>query len=323
MSTVAHILERGNYRTATDLGAIAAALAEPETVLWIDTDERSPELEKFFQDCLGIHPLVIEDIFSERQTPKVEDHASHLYIVMHGVHKNGDRHGMPTTIELDVLISSRWLLTHHSAPSSSIDAVVEGLRRNPRLLSRGPAFVAHAIIDHLTDQYLPLVDQYQEEIDEIERSVIERPQPEQLGQMFALKRSLQRLRRISAYQRDLLLRLSRQEFELIPVAAVPFYRDVYDHFVRIADLADSYRELVTAALEIYMSVVANRTNDIMKVLALISTIMLPLTFIAGVYGMNFHHMPELDWLYGYPMALLFMAMIALGMVLFFRRRSWL
>lgn len=323
MSTVAHILDHGTYRTTTDLGAIAAALADPETILWIDTDEKTPELEKFFQEQFGIHSLVVEDIFAERLTPKVEDHGSHLYIVMHGVRKNGDQHGMPTTTELDVLLSGRWLLTHHSTPSTSVNAVTEELRRSPRLLARGPAFIAHAIIDHLTDQYLPLVDGYQEQIDEIERSVIERPRPEQLGQMFAMKRSLQRLRRISAYQRDILLRLSRQEFELIPAAALPFFRDVYDHFVRIADLADSYRELVTAALEIYMSVVANRTNDIMKVLALISTVMLPLTFIAGVYGMNFHHMPELDWFYGYPVALLLMATIALSMVLYFRRRGWL
>jgi magnesium transporter len=323
MSTVAHILDHGTYRTTTELGAIAAALADPGTVLWIDVDEQTPALEKFFQEQFGIHSLVVEDIFSERLTPKVEEHGNHLYIVMHGVRSNGDQHGMPTTTELDVLLSERWLLTHHSAPSSSVNAVAEELRRSPRLLSRGPAFVAHAIIDHLTDQYLPLVDGYQEQIDDIERRVIEKPEPAHLGQMFAMKRSLQRLRRISAYQRDILLRLSRQEFELIPAAALPFFRDVYDHFVRIADLADSYRELVTAALEIYMSVVANRTNDIMKVLTLISTIMLPLTFIAGVYGMNFHHMPELDWLYGYPVALLLMATIALTMVLYFRRRGWL
>ena len=159
-------------------------------------------------------------------------------------------------------IGKNFVFTHHSMPMRSLEELAADLDRNPRLLDRGPAFVAHAIVDRLTDQYLPVVDEFEEEIDEIEEQVINRPRPEHLRRLFALKRSLQRLRRISAYQRDVLLRLSREEFELIPTAAVPFFRDVYDHFVRIADLADSYRELVTAALEIYMSGVANRTNDI-------------------------------------------------------------
>jgi len=131
------------------------------------------------------------------------------------------------------------------------------------------------------------------------------------------------LRRLSLHQRDVLLRLSRGEFVRIPVEAQPFYRDVYDHFVRIADLADSYRELLTSALETYMSVTANRTNEIMKVLAIISTIMLPLTFVAGLYGMNFEHMPELHWIYGYPFALGLMVLISVLLLWFFRRRGWI
>lgn len=324
MTTVIHVLDpAAEYRTTEDLAEVASLLPRKELSLWIETDEHGPVVHELLREQLNVHPLVIEDIFSDRITPKVEEYAGYLYIVMHGVLRADTPDETLSTLELDVVIGDNWVFTHRTRPMQAIDDLYADLRRNPRPLLRGPAWIAHALIDHLTDYYLPVVDRLDDEIADLEKDVVERMAADTVSRIFTLRRSIQHLRRLSVHQRDTLQRLSRGEFERIPDAARPFYRDVFDHFVRIADLADSYRELLTSALETYMSVTANRTNEIMKVLAIISTIMLPLTFVVGLYGMNFDHMPELHWRYGYGFALVLMAIIALLFLWFFRRRGWI
>jgi magnesium transporter len=197
------------------------------------------------------------------------------------------------------------------------------LQRTPRALERGAAFIAHGILDRMVDAYLPIVDAWDEEVDAIEAAVIENPTREVLSRIFTLKRALQRLRRVALHQREVLHRLSRGEFELVPESALPFYRDVYDHFLRVNDLIESYRDLVTSALEAYLTVQANRMNEVMKTLTIVATILLPLTFIAGVYGMNFDHIPELHWRYGYAFAWALMIGIGSAMLWLFRRRGWI
>lgn len=305
-----------------DNGDIAALLKQPDTVVWVDTDENSAAVTELMEQTFGIHPLVVEDVFSSSQQPKLEKYPGFVYMVMHGVRRDAQTPEDLGMVELDLVIGQNWVFTHHDLPMRSIESLSAELDRNPRAVPHGPAFIAHGLIDRLTEHYLPVVERFDEEIDEVERVVMDNPTPALLQKIFSLKRSLQKLRRIAVYQRDLLQRLSRGELEFIPEKALPFYRDVYDHFVRIADMAESYRELATVSLEVYMSVMANRTNDVMKTLALISTIMMPLTFIAGVYGMNFETMPEIKWRYGYPMALTLMAIIALLLTIHFRRKKW-
>jgi len=300
----------------------AHAISRPDATVWIDSDGRSDGLEAFLRDTLKIHPLAIEDIFADRLTPKVEDYGDYLYVVMHAVRQDQAEPDELGTMEIDFLIGPNWVFTHHSFDLPAVRQMVADLERNPREMQRGPAFLAHGLIDRLTDRYMPVMDRFEEEIDRIEKDVVERPTPKQLKRMFSIKRTLQRLRRISVYQRDMLQRLSRGDFEIIPDKARPFYRDVYDHFVRIADLADSYRELVTAALEIYMSVIANRTNDVMKALTLLSTIMLPLNFLAGLYGMNID-LPFQKWHFMFPIVASAMLTIAAVLYWQFKRRRWL
>jgi magnesium transporter len=324
MALVVHVLDDGGYRRLDgDVARLTEALRDERATIWIDADGHDEKLEALLRDTLGLHALAIEDIFGDRLTPKVEDYGDYLYLVMHGVRHDAVDPEQLGTIELDVVIGKNWVFTHHTLPMRSIDSLTDDLVRNPLAMRRGPAFVAHGLIDRLTDFYLPVVDRFEEEIDELEKRVVEDPTPGLLQHMFLLKRAIQRLRRISVYQREVLQRISRGEFELIPEKAQPFFRDVYDQFVRVSDLADSYRELVSAALQVYMSVTANKTNEIMKVLALISTVMLPLTFIAGIYGMNFEHMPELKWKYGYPVALGMMSVVASLLIWWFKRRRWL
>ncbi len=323
MSILVHVTEGTSHAVLTDVAEIEQYLGRKDVTMWIDADDESDAVRDLLLEKLKLHPLVVEDIFSDRITPKIEEYDEFLYIVMHGVRRDGESPEAICTVELDIVIGDNWVFTHHSYGLRTIEDLRAELKRNCKILVKGPAFVAHALVDRLTDYYLPVMDRFDDEISDLEKDVVETVPNDAIARIFAMRRSIQRLRRLSIHQRDTLLRLARGEFDRIPAPALPFYRDVYDHFVRIADLADSYRELLTSSLETYMSVTANRTNEIMKVLAIQSTLMLPLTFIAGVYGMNFDHMPELHWKYGYAFALGLMALTVLGLLVYFRRRGWI
>jgi magnesium transporter len=207
----------------------------------------------------------------------------------------------------------------------SINNVKQLLRTSPIACQRGPAYLMHQILDQIVDFYSPVLDDFDERIDQLEDDIftLKRPNNAILAEILDLKRSVLRLRRISGKQMDIFYRMSRGEFALIPDDMRPFYRDVYDHLVRVTDLAENYRDLISGSLEAYLSVVSNRLNEIMKVLTIFSAVMLPLTFIAGVYGMNFDNMPELHTRYGYYTAWVIMIVVAVGMLMFFWRRGWI
>jgi magnesium transporter len=304
------------------LDSVPSLLANCTTV-WIDVEAEDEPIAAFLTDTLKLHPLAVEDILQDRPSPKVEDYGDYLYIVAHGVVPDEKQPTSIETVEIDVVLTGQWLFTHHRGPSPAIQAVRTELERNPRPLERGPAFLAHSLLDHLVDGYLPVVDRFDDELDDLEHDVVERPSRETLQRIFTHKRALQRLRRVTIHQREVLSRLARGEFDLIPEKALPFYRDVLDHFIRVADLADGYREMLSGALEAYLSTVSNRMNEVMKTLTIVATLMLPVTFIAGVYGMNFEFMPELKWRYGYLFAWGMMGAVTLTMLLWFRRKKWL
>lgn len=320
----AFLLDGDTVVEANDFDVVKRAHDEGKTY-WIDLGERTPQAERFLQGVLKIHPLVIEDVWANRQLPKIETFDQYLYILLHGV----QRGSKPTAIEpleIDVLLGTRWVVTHQIA-SRSVGEVIDDLLRSPRLLQKGPAWIVHALLDHLADHTLPLLDGMDDELEKLELDVLTkagtRSEQGLMRRLLGLKRAVQRLRRISVHQRDILLRLSREQFHEIPADALPFFRDVYDHFSRIAEFADGHRELAAAVMEAYLSVQSNRMNEVMKRLTLVSTVMLPLTFIAGVYGMNFDKMPELHWRYGYAFALGLMVIATIGIVLWFRAKRWL
>jgi magnesium transporter len=181
----------------------------------------------------------------------------------------------------------------------------------------------HRLLDRLVDNFLPVMDQVGAKLEILEDQIIHNPVPDLLEKVLEAKKSIQKIRRMTAHQRLILESLARGHLELIPRESLAFFRDIYDHFVRVADLAEAYREGAQSAVEAYLSMSANKTNEIMKVLTQISTIMLPLTFIAGIYGMNFDIMPELRWVYGYPFAVGLMLATAAALLIWFRRRHWL
>jgi magnesium transporter len=323
-----HIVALRAHDTAVfeaTLAELPALLVEPGTVVWVDLRDGGAGDKHLLEEVFRLHPMVVEDMLADAPTPKLERYDGYLYIVLHALLPGWDKDLDLTLADLDMMLGSNYLLTVHGPELPSIVAARALVQKNPALLRRGPAFVAHAIIDVLTERFLPLMERLDREIDVLETAIMRAPSPDHLQTILDLRHALSRLRRVGMHQRDVLSRLSRSEpaLELVPEGARPFFRDAYDHFVRVTDLNDAFRETLSAAMEVYLSVQGHKLNEIMKMLTLISTIMLPLTFIAGVYGMNFDVMPELHWRWGYFGALGSMSVTALGLVGYFRRKRWL
>lgn len=323
-------LDGDNVVASTSVEEVAAAFRAKKRI-WVELGDRTTETEKLLLDVFQIHPLAVEDIWNDIGIPKVEDFGDYVQLVMHGVreHDVGGRDIPLALSELDVVIGQDFLVTRaHDAKVCAVAPVLAEVARNPRLLKKGPAWIAHAVLDRMVDEYLPVVDRFEAQIEEVESKILEgRPKQDHrvvMRKILRIKRSLQMLRKTTISQREVLSRLARAEFDEIPREAVPFYRDVYDHFARVTELVDAYRELATGLLEAHFSIQSHQMNEIMKRLTLISTIMLPLSLIAGIYGMNFKKVfPELDWEYGYFYALGLMAVVAGAIVFVFKRKRWL
>jgi magnesium transporter len=304
------------------LEELPGLLADPHVHVWVNVDEQNDEVHRLFEEVFEFHPLLIEDAFADANTPKLEDFDDYLYLIVHGLvdaDPEGDRE--VHTADLDIFVGRRFVITHHRLEFAMVDEV---WRRGPPLLAKGPAFVAHAIIDGLVDEFLPLMEKLDVEIDEIETAILdERGDPRLLESIFRMKHSLNRIRRVGLHQQRLLEKLSRHPGALIPGSVRPFFADVYDHFVKVIDLNEVYRDLIASSVDAYLSMQSHRLNEVMRILTVISTVMLPLTFITGLYGMNFDYMPYLHWDYGFEMAVASMLLIAGGMVVFFRRQRWL
>jgi len=323
------LLDHDTIHATTNITEIREAI-ESGRKIWIELERQSHDADALLAETLKLHPLTIEDIWATGAQPKIDDYPGYLYVVVHGI--GSARRTRLELVEVDVLIGPTWLVTHDRDGLVADDVGTE-LDHSPRMLGKGVAWLAHAVLDRVVDRYLPVIDQLDAELDQLENDVLDKagtPRGKRvLARILAFKRMLQTLRRMSIHQREILLKLSRGEYDEIPPEALPFYRDVYDHFLRVQDITEGYRDLVTSALDAYLSVQSNRMNEIVKALTLMSTVMLPLSFIAGLYGMNFkgdrspYNMPELDWYFGYPFALGLMAAVTCGILFWFRYKGWI
>jgi len=314
--------KKEGLRHYTDPDLLPGFLKDDEETLWVDFETPSESESAILSTAFNFHPLAIEDCIGESQLPKLDDYGDYLFIVVHGA-RRGDAPGTFNTVEVNFFIGKRYLVTFHPEQSRSIDQTKQRCQKNSLTLSRGADFLLHEIMDGLVDNYFPLLDDFDEVIDELEREAFETASKTTLDRIFALKRDVTALRRVTAPQREIFNRLSRDPLSVISRRAAPYFRDVYDHLFRIADLAESYKDLSAGLMEAYLMVVSNRLSEIMKVLTLLATIMLPLTVITGIYGMNFDYMPELNWRYGYFAVLGVMGLVAGGLLLFYRKRKWI
>ena len=227
------------------------------------------------------------------------------------------------TYKIAAFLGSNFLVTVHRGKVLAIDDVCNRLPGDRRILERGPDFLLYSIVDQMVDAHFPLMETIEEAVDDLQDRIFENAEPSHLDELMHLKRDVNVLRRHSLPQRELLNQISRGDANFIQPQHLIYFRDAYDHMFRISETIDVDRDQMTATMDAYLSVVANRTNETMKLLTIFSALMLPLTLIAGVYGMNFEHMPELHWIHGYPFALGLMIGTALLMLFFFWLRGWI
>lgn len=304
-------------------------LADKNNVLWVDfladSDEKIEEAKDILLNVFHFHPLTIEDCIETRNQPKVEAFPSYLYFIVHAIRSGETNPGNFTTKELDGYLGDNYVVTFHLEKFRSVKVVKQQTLISTFACQRGAAYLLHQILDQIVDLYMPVVDDFDLAINDMEDRVFEANPADEgvLEEIMDIRRSVARLRRISARQREVLYRLSHGEFPQIPENVLPFYRDVHDHLLRVTDLAESYRDLVAGLVDIHFAVVSNRTNDVMKTLAVVSAIILPLSLIAGIYGMNFDNMPELRTPYGYFLTLGIMAVLTIVLLIYFWKRGWI
>jgi magnesium transporter len=299
---------------------LADFLSAPGTT-WIDLHAPSDDEFEAVNKLFRWHPLAIDDLRVETHLPKVDDFGDYLLIVAHAVAI--DEEGRFDTAEIEIFVGPNYLVTHHVEPVETIDQLLSRCHRNHALASKGPAYLLYLLLDGMADVYLPYLESLDDRIDDIEEEILAKPDQSTQARIYALKRDVIRLRRIVLPQAEVFRRLARGEFPILPPESAMYFRDVHDHLFRVSEEANSYRDLLTAALDSYLSAVSNEMNKVMKVLTVFASIFIPLTFLAGVWGMNFSHMPELSKPWGYPVALASMVTAAILLLWFFRRKRWL
>lgn len=299
----------------------AGFLLDAETVFWVDMQSPSDEESYVLTHDFKFHPLSIEDVISEVPTPKIDVYDDYMFFVFKIADYSAGTTGLNTK-EVDIFLLKNGVVTVHREPVKPIEIIEQRCAHDDRVLSRGAGFLFHSVVDYLGDHYNNTMEGLEDAVDEVEDDVFAEPDESVMKDIFNLKRDLSQLKRLITPQREMLNRLSREEFALIDPETRIYFRDIFDHLNRVNDLADSYRDTLTAALEVYFSTVSSRTNEIIKVLTIFAAIMLPLTFIVGLYGMNLK-MPEFGWEYGYLFVWGIIVLVIGGMLLFFKKRKWL
>ncbi|MFN2372925.1 MAG: magnesium/cobalt transporter CorA, partial [Cyclonatronaceae bacterium] len=296
----------------------------------------------------GIHPLVLSDIVNTRQRPKIEDYDDYLFVVLkmiyHGnqtdkpvnntvgkpadsiSHINpGTRHnGEITAEQVSLIIGPNYVISFQETPEDLFDPIRKRLTSSTgRVRKMGADYLAYALIDTIVDNYFVILETLGEKVEDLEDELLKNSTESTMLAIHSLKRDMIYLRRSVWPLREVTAFLERGESKLIHKTTRIYLRDVYDHTIQVIDNIETSRDILSGMLDIYLSTLSNRTNSVMKVLTIIATIFMPLTFIAGVYGMNFENMPELQWHWGYPLVMLFMTGIAVSMLLFFRKKKWI
>ncbi|MCE1229502.1 MAG: magnesium/cobalt transporter CorA [Firmicutes bacterium] len=291
---------------------------------WLDLEiDDLPHLEPL-RDQLPGHALSWEDASKPGQRPKYEDNGAYLFIVMRGLDTTRSRlTDQLNTVQLACFLTAQGLITVRSGPMASATGVHERLTKGATLLASGPDALLHALLDDLVDSYGPHVEAWETEMDHLLREALDRPRQRVMAHILSVRKHLLLLRRLAFGQREILAQLAKERDGLVQEAWRPYFQDVYDHLSGLVEVSETLRDSVTIAVDVYMNSVNNRLNEVMKVLTVISSIMLPLTLVTGIYGMNFQWMPGLQHPHGFFWMLGVMGLIAGGMILYFKRAHWL
>ncbi len=297
---------------------------DSSSVTWIDIKGiHDVNITSKAGEHFGIHPLILEDILNTNQRPKAEIFDDHIYIVLKMLSFNVPE-GLVDSEQVSIIIGKNYVISFQEKEDDIFEPLRERIRKSKgRIRTAGADYLAYSILDVITDNYFLVLEKVGEQMEELEEQLLKGPKQETLNLLYILKRETMLLRKSVWPLRELSLKLERSESAIISEKTHPFLRDLYDHTIQVIDTVETYRELLAGLIELYMSSISNKMNEIMKVLTIIATIFIPLTFIAGVYGMNFHFMPELEWHWAYFAVLALMLVIGGGMLIFFRRKRWI
>jgi len=320
--TVTHYGPDELTETEADLPAACAPPREG-AVTWINVEGlHDVEVVREVGDCHGLHRLVIEDILDTNHRPKLEDYGEYLYLVTR--HFWYDEAGEMHSEQLSLMLGRGLVITFCEGGRDVLDPIRSRLRmETSRLRSNGADYLAYAILDTVVDGYFAAMDGLGENIEAMEARLLKDPDQQVLREIHRAKRQTALIRKAAWPMREAISRLEHEDAGLIAPATALFIRDAYDHIIQIVDTLESFRDMLSSMLDTYLSSISNRMNEVMKVLTIIATIFIPITFIAGVYGMNFEHMPELGYWWAYPATLGLMIAVGLGMLVYFRRRRWI
>ncbi len=317
-------------------------IRESQDVYWIDLEHPTVEEEEFvLAELFPVHRLTRDDITQRHRRPqerghlpKVEEFPKYLFVVVNPLkadflqretqlEKSGEETHPQAMTQLSAVLTKNLLITHHPEISHAADELRKYLEKHGDQAERGPDYLFQVLLDAMVDDFTPVLDQIQDRLEELHDLVFARPSSELLHKLLILKRKIFHLRKSLIYEREILARLIRGDFKLIEARELAYYRNVYDHLVRSTELIESSREQVNDLMQTHLAANSNRMGEVMKVLAMISTVLLPMTLISGIYGMNFEFMPEKDWTLGYPWALGLMLVAGIAAVIFFWWKKWL
>jgi magnesium transporter len=305
-------------------------LSDTNLFLWVDLESPTPEETKYvLEDVFHFHPLSIEDCVTASPSPKVDEYSPkegdwftpYLFMVIHAVDYSR-KDGVFATSELNFFLGRNFLVTYHAGPLRSVSLTEDRAVKATTNIARAPDRVAHTLLDLIVDNYKPALDELSLEIAELEQQALQHPTHHTLNKILQVKKEVLHLRQIIGPQREVLAHFARGEFKLIRAHLVPYYRDVYDALFHISELAQGYTDTLTGILQVYLNMSSNRTSEVVKLLTMITVITTPLMMVGTWYGMNFKHLPEVDWKYGYTAAFALTALSTLGTWWYFKQKKW-
>ncbi|MBD3169536.1 MAG: magnesium/cobalt transporter CorA [candidate division Zixibacteria bacterium] len=306
----------------TNLDSIRKWDHQGDKRIWIDIENIDQQTADLIQPNLYLHPLAVESCFNEEAFPKVEIYKKSCFVVFDAINFNPGYRALDL-INLYCFLGRNFLVTVHAEPLRSINELYDKLTKEPKAFKEGLDYILYELLDSVVNRYFPIIDQFEEKITSLEDRIFEHFDDVGLQEIFRLKKELISLRRSTNPQRDILSELSSKEMSFISPKVRTYFRDVFHHVWRIADTIDTYRDVITGALESYMTILSNRMNQVMKTLSVVATIMLPLTVLTGIFGMNFVYIPGLEYRVGFFVFMLAILIVIIIMWIYFKRKKWM
>lgn len=299
-------------------------LEKDHVITWINiTGLHNVQLVDQLGQLANIHSLSLEDLLNVNQRPKIDIFHTYVYIVFQAL-KYDETHSTVETEQISLILGKNYVLTFFEKPSDIFDPLLNRMRNQTgKIRVNGADYLTYAILDIVVDDYYDVIEKIGEQIETFEETLMVQPHKMEIQDIYSLKRELLELRRAAWPIRDIITKLDKNEIDLISEKTSLYLRDLYDHSIQIIETAEIYRDLTSGLADMYLSITSNRLNEIIKVLTILSSIFIPLTFIVGVFGMNFKNMPELNWTYGYYICLGVMLVIAISMMFYFKMRKWM